>query len=60
MVKWIDLSEVNDDNVEVYLFDVDGILVFGGFGFRVSEGKIVVICYVCENNILFFGICLGM
>ena len=60
MVKWIDSSEVNDDNVEAYLSDVDGILVPGGFGFRASEGKIAAIRYARENNIPFFGICLGM
>lgn len=43
-----------------YFVDVDGILVLGGFGFCVSEGKISVIKYVRENNVLFFGICLGM
>ena len=53
-------SEVNDDNVEAYLSDVDGILVPGGFGFRASEGKIAAIRYARENNIPFFGICLGM
>ena len=40
VVKWIDSGEVNDNNVEDYLKDVDGILVPGGFGFRASEGKI--------------------
>ena len=58
VVKWIDSSEVNDDNVEAYLSDVDGILVPGGFGFRASEGKIAAIRYARENNIPFFGICL--
>lgn len=40
--------------------DVDGILVFGGFGDCVIEGKIVVIEYVCVNKVFYFGICLGM
>ena len=60
VVKWIDSSEVTDDNVESYLSDVDGILVPGGFGFRASEGKISAIKYARENNVPFFGICLGM
>lgn len=59
-IRWIDLSEVIDENVVEYFVDVDGILVLGGFGFCVSEGKISVIKYVRENNVLFFGICLGM
>ena len=59
-VKWIDSSEVTDDNVAQYLADVDGILVPGGFGFRASEGKISAIKYARENNVPYFGICLGM
>ncbi len=37
-----------------------GILVPGGFGDRGLEGKIRAIQYARENNIPFFGICLGM
>ncbi|EKU47183.1 CTP synthase [Staphylococcus massiliensis] len=59
-IKWIDSSEVNDSNAKEYLEDVDGILVPGGFGFRASEGKISAIRYARENNVPFFGICLGM
>ena len=51
---------MTDENVESYLSDVDGILVPGGFGFRASEGKISAIKYARENNIPYFGICLGM
>jgi len=39
---------------------LDGILVAPGFGERGIEGKIKAIKYVRENNIPFFGICLGM
>lgn len=37
-----------------------GILVPGGFGDRGIEGKIIAINYARENNIPYFGICLGM
>ena len=60
VVKWIDSSEVTDKNVKDYLADVDGVLVPGGFGFRASEGKISAIKYARENNVPYFGICLGM
>ncbi len=40
--------------------DVDGILVPGGFGKRGIEGKIRAIQYARENNIPFYGLCLGM
>lgn len=42
------------------LKDLDVILIFGGFGYCGVEGKIVIVCYVCENNIFYLGICLGM
>lgn len=38
----------------------DGVLVPGGFGVRGVEGKIEAIRYARENQIPFFGICLGM
>lgn len=60
VVKWIDASEVNDENVANFLSDVDGILVPGGFGDRGIEGKISAIRYARENRIPYFGICLGM
>lgn len=59
-IRWIDSSEVTDENAESYFHDVDGILVPGGFGFRASEGKISAIKYAREHHIPFFGICLGM
>jgi len=40
--------------------EVDGILVPGGFGDRGVEGKILAAKYARENNIPYFGICLGM
>jgi CTP synthase len=39
---------------------LDGVLVAPGFGTRGIEGKLAAIRYVRENNIPFFGICLGM
>ena len=42
------------------LKDMDGILVAPGFGERGIAGKLEAISYVRENNIPFFGICLGM
>ncbi len=42
------------------LEDFDGVLVAPGFGERGIEGKLQAIRYVRENNIPFFGICLGM
>ncbi len=42
------------------LKELDGVLVAPGFGERGIAGKINAIRYVRENQIPFFGICLGM
>ena len=40
--------------------DVDGIIVPGGFDDRGIEGMIQAAQYARENNVPYFGICLGM
>jgi len=59
-VQYIHSELIADDNVEQKLGDLDGILVAPGFGDRGIEGKITAIKYARENNVPFFGICLGM
>lgn len=59
-IKWIDSEDVTEGSVSTLLSDVDGILVPGGFGDRGIEGKITACRYARENNIPYFGICLGM
>ncbi len=39
---------------------LSGILVPGGFGDRGVEGKIAAVTYARENNIPYFGLCLGL
>ena len=48
------------NSAESQLKGLDGILVAPGFGERGIEGKIETVRYARENNIPFFGICLGM
>lgn len=48
------------EEVVEWLWDFDGVLVVFGFGECGIEGKINVIKYVWEQQVLFFGICLGM
>lgn len=50
----------NNKNPEKILAEFDGILVPGGFGSRGVEGKIIACKYARENNVPYFGICLGM
>ena len=59
-VRWVHSENLNTDNVEAQLKDVNGILVAPGFGDRGIDGKIKSVQYARENNIPFFGICLGM
>jgi CTP synthase len=53
-------ENINANNVADRLRDLDGVLVAPGFGDRGIEGKINTVQYLRENNIPFFGICLGM
>ncbi|KOS07937.1 CTP synthetase [Flavobacterium akiainvivens] len=51
---------LDEDNAAEKFRGLDGILVAPGFGGRGIEGKIETVRYARENNIPFFGICLGM
>jgi CTP synthase len=59
-VKWIHSESINATTVEKKLRNVDGILVAPGFGHRGIKGKILAARFARENNIPYFGICLGM
>ncbi len=48
------------ENVNEQLKGLHGLLVAPGFGNRGIEGKIIAVQYARENNLPFFGICLGM
>ena len=56
----VDSEVVEGAGFKKCLKDAQGILIPGGFGSRGIEGKIAAVKYVRENNIPFFGICLGM
>lgn len=60
ILKRIDSEDIEKNGAEKYLKEVKGILIPGGFGNRGIEGKIEAVKYARENNIPFFGICLGM
>ncbi|HFB68209.1 MAG TPA: CTP synthase [Calditrichae bacterium] len=60
-IKWVNAEDVEEAGDPAPFFqDVHGILVPGGFGERGIEGKLMAIRYARENQIPFFGICLGM
>jgi CTP synthase len=57
-IRYIDSELLEQDHS--LLDGVDAILVPGGFGTRGTEGKIYAVKTARENNIPYFGICLGM
>lgn len=60
VVQNIHSEFLTSENVAEKLRNLDGLLVAPGFGHRGIEGKITAIQYARENNLPFFGICLGM
>ncbi len=58
-IRYIDSERLEQGNLEC-LYDLDAILVPGGFGKRGTEGKIKAIQYARENDVPYLGICLGM
>ncbi|MEK7952683.1 CTP synthase [Luteolibacter soli] len=56
----VEAEAIEDHGAKAVIGEVDGILVPGGFGDRGIEGKILAAQYARENNIPYFGICLGM
>lgn len=59
-VEYIHSEGIDPENAKDALGHLHGVLVAPGFGSRGIEGKIDAIQYVRENNVPFFGICLGM
>ncbi len=59
-VRNIHSEDLTPKNAEEKLRNLDAVLVAPGFGNRGIDGKIDAIRYARENNVPFFGICLGM
>lgn len=59
-LRWIDSEKITADTAVEELKDCDGIIVPGGFGDRGVEGMIEAARYCRENDLPYFGICLGM
>ncbi len=59
-LKYISSDDIEADNISEILSGLDGILVAPGFGERGMNGKILACKYARENQVPFFGICLGM
>ena len=59
-ISYIDSETITEKNAKSILGIYDGIVVPGGFGNREIQGKIEAIRYARENDIPFWGICVGM
>lgn len=59
-IRWIHSESYNSDEMLEQLQGLHGILVAPGFGDRGFDGKLAAVRYARENEIPFFGICLGM
>ena len=59
-IRWIDSETITAENGDEIFEGISGIIVPGGFGDRGIEGMILSAKYARENNIPYFGICLGM
>ena len=59
-LHYVNSERLTIDNVADQLGNMSAIMVAPGFGNRGIEGKLVAVRYARENNVPFFGICLGM
>jgi len=59
-IRSIHSESLNEENTTDKLKGLHGIIVAPGFGDRGIEGKINAVRFARENNIPYFGICLGM
>ena len=59
-VQYVLSEDLTESTVDSVLGDVAGVLVAPGFGDRGIEGKVVAARYARENDLPFFGICLGL
>lgn len=59
-IKWINSRNFLREDCAEKLSDMHGILVPGGFGEDGIKGKIAAVTFARENNVPYFGICLGM
>jgi CTP synthase len=59
-IEWLLSETFNDGEGVEKLADYDGLLIPGGFGPRGVEGMLAAIRWARENEMPFFGICLGL
>jgi CTP synthase len=58
-IEWLS-SEDFESDVPAILSGFDGLLIPGGFGVRGVEGMLSAVRWARENDLPFFGVCLGL
>ena len=60
-VKWVAADKcATEEGAAAALYQVDGIVIPGGFGIRGIDGKIGALRYARENKLPALGLCLGL
>ncbi len=59
-VDWLSSEDISGPEDANRLTEYDGLLVPGGFGVRGVEGMVRAVQWARENELPFFGICLGL
>ncbi|MBR2760674.1 MAG: CTP synthase [Solobacterium sp.] len=59
-IHWIESEDITKESAPALFSGIDGIIVPGGFGGRGIDGMVEAARFARENNIPYFGICLGM
>ncbi|UCC90208.1 MAG: CTP synthase [Dehalococcoidia bacterium] len=57
---WVQSEDLEKDGTDTLLRSAQGIIVPGGFGIRGIEGMVKAASYARNNEIPYFGLCLGM
>lgn len=60
LIEWLSSEQFSGGNGVDILKNFDGLLIPGGFGPRGVEGMFAAIRWARENEMPFFGICLGL
>ncbi len=59
-IEWVSSERYEAGALEHHFEGFDGLLIPGGFGDRGIEGMLMAIEWARENELPFFGICLGL
>jgi len=59
-LQWIHSEDLEKSGADTLLRTAQGIIVPGGFGIRGIEGMVSAARYARDNEIPYFGLCLGM